>query len=38
MAGTIQGGSGGDALVGTPGADLILGFDPGAPANQVAAI
>jgi glucose/arabinose dehydrogenase len=38
MADTIQGGSGGDALTGTPGADLVLGFDPGGPANQVAAI
>jgi glucose/arabinose dehydrogenase len=38
MAVAIMGGSGADALAGTPGADLILGFDPGGPANQVTAI
>lgn len=38
LAVTILGGNGADALAGTPGADLILGFDPGAPANQVTTI
>ena len=35
---TILGGSGADALAGTPGVDLILGFDPDGPTNQVATI
>jgi glucose/arabinose dehydrogenase len=35
---TILGGSGADALAGTPDADLILGFDPDGPTNQVATI
>ena len=34
----ILGGGGADALAGTPGADLILGFDPDAPTGQVTAI
>ncbi len=36
--GTILGGVGADVLGGTPDPDLILGFDPGHPANQVSAI
>jgi glucose/arabinose dehydrogenase len=35
---TILGSSGADALAGTPGVDLILGFDPDGPTNQVATI
>ena len=35
---TILGGSGADALAGTPDADLILGFDTDGPTNQVATI
>jgi hypothetical protein len=38
IASTILGGSGADALAGTAGADLILGFDPDGPANQVGGI
>ena len=38
MVGTILGGAGADALAGTPGADLILGFDPDGPANVITAI